>query len=88
MEESAKSKFSLNPKEQTYINRSKLSHHSHYMHDVHAHRIPVWEPEGKKPLVRTRYRREGNIKMDLQEIGCRAWIGLIWIRRWESGGFL
>jgi hypothetical protein len=31
----------------------------------------VHTPEGKKPLVRPRSRREDNIKMDLHEVGCR-----------------
>jgi len=36
-----------------------------------AKRVLVKKPEGKRPLVRRRYR-EDNIKMDLQEVG---WIG-------------
>ena len=28
------------------------------------------KPEGKRPLGRPRRRWEGNIKMDLQEVGC------------------
>jgi len=38
----------------------------------------VGKPEGKRPLVRTRHRWEGNIKMDLQEVGCEVmdWIEL------------
>jgi hypothetical protein len=34
------------------------------------------KPEGKRPLGRPRRRWEGNIKMDLQEIGlgCGDWI--------------
>jgi hypothetical protein len=36
------------------------------------------KPEGKKPLGRSRRRWEDNIKMDLQEVGCRNmyWIEL------------
>jgi len=30
----------------------------------------VGKPEGKRPLTRSRRRWEGNIKMDLQEVGC------------------
>jgi hypothetical protein len=30
----------------------------------------VGKPEGKKPLGRTRYTWEDNIKMDLEEVGC------------------
>jgi hypothetical protein len=38
----------------------------------------VEKPEGKRPLGRPRCRCEDNIKMDLQEVGCRGmnWIGL------------
>jgi hypothetical protein len=34
------------------------------------YRILVAKPEGKRPLGRPRHRREDNIKMDLQEMGC------------------
>ena len=43
--------------------------------------------EGKRPLERPRRRRDGNIKMYLQEVGCG---GLDWIRvaqdrdRWRA----
>jgi len=33
-------------------------------------RFLVGKPEGKRPLGRSRCRWEGNIKMDLQEVGC------------------
>jgi len=36
----------------------------------------VGKPEGKRPLGRSRHRWEGNIKMDLQEVGCA---GIDWI---------
>ena len=32
----------------------------------------VGKPEGKKPLGRPRRRWEDNIKMGLQEVGCRG----------------
>ena len=32
----------------------------------------VGKPEGKRPLGRPRRRWEDNIKMDLQEVGCRG----------------
>jgi hypothetical protein len=35
-----------------------------------VYRILVGKPEGKRPLGKPRLRREDNIKMDLQEIGC------------------
>jgi hypothetical protein len=36
----------------------------------------VGKPERKRPLGRPRHRWEDNIKMDLQEVGCR---GMDWI---------
>jgi hypothetical protein len=41
-----------------------------------ADRILAARPEGKRPLGRTRRRREDNIKMDLQEMG---WESMDWI---------
>ena len=41
-----------------------------------VYRVLVGKPEGKIPLGRPRRRREDNIKMDLQEVGCG---GLDWI---------
>ena len=35
-----------------------------------VYRVLVGKPEGKRTLGRPRRRREGNIKMDLQEPGC------------------
>ena len=40
------------------------------MGEVCAYRVLVRRPEGKRPLGRPRRRREDNIKMDLQEVGC------------------
>jgi hypothetical protein len=40
------------------------------------YRVLVEKPEGKRQLGRPRHRREGNIKMDLQEVGCG---GMYWI---------
>jgi hypothetical protein len=41
-----------------------------------VYRVLVGKPEGKRPLRRPRLRREDNIKMDLQEVGCG---GMDWI---------
>jgi hypothetical protein len=41
-----------------------------------VYRILVGKPEGKRPLGRPRFRREDNMRMDLQEVGCG---GMDWI---------
>jgi len=41
-----------------------------------VYRILVGKHEGKRPLGRPRLRWEGNIKMDLKEVGCG---GIEWI---------
>ena len=43
-----------------------------------VYRVLVGKPEGKRQLGRPRRRWEDNIKMDLQEVGCRPmdWIEL------------
>jgi hypothetical protein len=35
-----------------------------------AYRVLVGKPEGKKPLGRPGCRWQGNIKMELKEVGC------------------
>ena len=50
-------------------------------------KVLVGKPEGKKTFGRPRYRWEDNIKMDLQEVGCRGidWIALAQDRdRWRA----
>ncbi|KAJ4431735.1 hypothetical protein ANN_20337, partial [Periplaneta americana] len=52
-----------------------------------AYRVLVGRPEGKRPLERPRRRWEGNIKMDLREVGYddRDWINLAQDRdRWRA----
>jgi hypothetical protein len=49
--------------------------------------VLVGKPKCKKPLGRPRRRWEDNIKMDLQEVGCRGmdWIELAQGRdRWRA----
>jgi len=50
--------------------------------------VLVGKPEGKKPLGRPRHRWEDNIKMDLQEVGWRGMVGLIWRSIATGGGRL
>jgi hypothetical protein len=51
-----------------------------------TYRVVVRRPEGKRPLRRPRQRWEGNIKMDLQEVGWDVdWVDLAQDRnRWRS----
>jgi len=44
-----------------------------------AYRILVGKSEGKRPLGRSRRRWEDNVKMELEEVGCRdmEWIHLV-----------
>jgi hypothetical protein len=52
-----------------------------------VYRDLVGKPEGKRPMGRPRRRREDNIRMDLQEVGCgyEDWIGLAQDRdRWRA----
>jgi hypothetical protein len=52
-----------------------------------VHRVLVGKPEGKRPLGRSRRRREDNIKMELQEVGgdCGDWMELAQDRdRWRA----
>ncbi|KAJ4442686.1 hypothetical protein ANN_04275 [Periplaneta americana] len=53
-------------------------HVAHMGESRNAYRVLVGRPEGKKPLGRPRRRWEGNIKMDLREVGYddREWINL------------
>ena len=48
-----------------------------------TYRVLVRKLEGKRPLRRPRRRREYNIKLDLQEVGCVVmdWIDLAQDRR-------
>ena len=51
-----------------------------------VHKVLVGKPEGNRPLGRPRRRWEGNIKMDLQEVGrgCGDWMELAQDRdRWR-----
>jgi hypothetical protein len=52
-----------------------------------VYRVLLGTPEGKRPLGRPRHRWEGNIKIDLQEVGCgdMDWIDLAQDKdRWRA----
>jgi hypothetical protein len=53
-----------------------------------AYMVLVGKPEGRRPLGRPRRRWEENIKMDLREVGCRVWTGLILFKIGTGGGLL
>jgi len=53
-----------------------------------AYRALVRRPGGKRQHGRFRRRWEVNIEMYLQEIICREWTGLIWIKAETSSGLL
>ena len=53
-----------------------------------VYRVLVGKPEGKRPLGRPRRRWEGNIKMDLQEVGGGLRTGWSWLRIGTGGGHL
>jgi hypothetical protein len=44
------------------------------------------EREGRRPIGRPRCRWENIIIMDLQEMGWRAWTGLVWFGIGTGGG--
>jgi hypothetical protein len=48
--------------------------------------VLVGKPDGKRSLGRRRRRWEDNVKIDLQEVGWRAWTGLIWLWIKTGGG--
>jgi hypothetical protein len=53
-----------------------------------VNRVLVGKPAGKRPLGRPSRRREDNIKMDHQVVGCEGITGLIWLRIGTGGGQL
>jgi hypothetical protein len=51
-----------------------------------VYRVLVEKHEGREPFGRPRRRCVDNIKMYLQEVGCRACTGSIWLRMWRGDG--
>jgi hypothetical protein len=50
-----------------------------------VYRVLVVKPEGKRPLGRPVFRWKDNIKMDLQDVGCKTLTRLIWVRILAGG---
>jgi len=48
----------------------------------------VGKPEGKRPLGTRRRKWEGNIKLDLQEVGWGVWNGWSWLSIGTGGRHL
>jgi hypothetical protein len=48
----------------------------------------VGKPEGKRLLGKPRRRSVSNIKIDLQEVGCREWTECRWLGIGTVGGYL
>jgi hypothetical protein len=68
--------------------RRRWAGHVAYMGEMKGvYRVLVGKPEGTRPLGRPRHRCEDNIKIGLQNAGCRAvdWIDLAQDRdRWRA----
>jgi len=52
-----------------------------------VYRVLLGKPEGRRPLGRPRHRWVGNIRMDLQDVGC-GYMDWIWLAqdrdRWRT----
>jgi hypothetical protein len=69
--------------------RMRWAGHAVHMGQMkNAYKIMVGKSKGKRPLKRPRCRWEDNIKMNIKEIGLRAWIGFMWLRIGTGSGFL
>jgi hypothetical protein len=53
-----------------------------------AYRVLVAKPEERRSLGKSRRGWKDNIKMDLREVGWRAWAGSIWLGIGTGGGLL
>jgi hypothetical protein len=52
------------------------------------YKVMLGKPEGKRPLGRSRSRREEGNRMDLRETGWEVWSGLNCLRIETGGGLL
>jgi hypothetical protein len=59
--------------------KSRAGHVAGMREGRSVYRVLVGKPEGKRPLGRPRRRWEDNSKMDLQDMGCGAWTGSMWL---------
>jgi hypothetical protein len=53
---------------------------------INAYKILAKKLQGKRQLWKPNRRRENDIKMDLEAIGVRMWIGFMGLRLGSSGG--
>jgi hypothetical protein len=71
------------------VNKSRrmrwVGHIAHMEELRNAYKILVRKPEGKRPLIRPRYKWEDNIGIDLKERGEKVWTGSIWHMLGTSG---
>jgi hypothetical protein len=58
------------------------------MEKRNVYSLSVGKPDGKTPLGRPRSRWVDIVRMDLGEIGCVMWTGLVWLRIGTSGELL
>ena len=63
-------KLSVEKTDLFYVRMLRCTGHAARMGEKRgAYRVLVEKPEGRRPLGRPRRKLEGNIKMDLQEVG-------------------
>jgi hypothetical protein len=57
----------ISPEDATVLGYCEISADKYSCSNIYS-----WEPDAKRPLGRPRRRREDNVKMEFQEVGCRG----------------